>query len=162
MLGSVEISSRDGVVRVYDAQGALVASPTLAEFRADELAYTSQATSLAEARAEAEAKLAAIRWERTQTFTYDGVATPCNDGARAALLGAVVGLQIEGSQGPITWKLAPGEFRVWTLPELIAFGQAMRAHVQTCFDREAALSAQIEAARDSRTAMAVNLLDGWP
>jgi len=161
-VASIETSNREGVVRIYDDKGVLVASPTIEEFRADELAYTSQATTLTEARAEALGKLAALRWEKTQAFVYEGVATPSSNAAVAYVTGAVVAIQARTPPPTVNWKLAPGEFRTWDLTQLIAFGSAMRDHIQACFDREEALAQAIAAAATSREVMGIDLTAGWP
>lgn len=88
------------------------------------------------------AALANRRWQAVQTFTYDGVQTAA-DGAATALTGAIVAMQLPGGPDTVLWKLADGDFRVWDLAALVAFGQAVRAHIQACFDHEADLAAQI-------------------
>jgi hypothetical protein len=43
-----------------------------------------------------------------------------------------------------------------------AVAMAVRAHVQACFDREAELKAQIEAAATPEEISAVDIGAGWP
>jgi hypothetical protein len=45
---------------------------------------------------------------------------------------------------------------------LIAVAQAVRALVQSCFDREATLSAAISAAADAAALAAIDIEIGWP
>lgn len=90
-------------------------------------------------------ELADQRWRATQTFSYDGVVAPA-DPALGAVVGFVVGAQISAPAGPATWKLAAGEFRSWTVADVTAYGIAIRTHIQECFDREAQLAAEVDAA----------------
>lgn len=86
--------------------------------------------------------LANRRWQATQHFTYDGVLTVA-DSTATALTGAIVAMQLPGGPDTVLWKLADGDFREWDLAALVTFGQAVRAHIQACFDHEADLAAQI-------------------
>jgi hypothetical protein len=132
------------------------------DFDADRDGVKAQIVDLAQAKREKLAELASIRWERTQTFVYDGVRTPSGDTAVAYLTGAVVAIQSRVPPPTVEWKLADGEFRTYDLAALVAFGGAMRDHIQVCFDNEKALAAQIAAAATSREVMAIDLTIGWP
>jgi len=55
------------------------------------------------------------------------------------------------------WK-TPAGFVELTAEQILGVAQAVRAHVQACFDREAALLAEIEAG----TYAAAMLETGWP
>lgn len=100
---------------------------------------------IAEPQDAPEYKLTALanrRWQATQHFTYDGVLTVA-DSAATTLTGAIVAMQLPGGPDTVLWKLADGDFREWDLAALVTFGQAVRAHIQACFDHEADLAAQI-------------------
>lgn len=56
----------------------------------------------------------------------------------------------------VQWKMPDGSFIVLTAPQIIAFAQAIRSHVQACFNREAELIALIEAGQP------YDLEAGWP
>jgi hypothetical protein len=45
---------------------------------------------------------------------------------------------------------------------ITAVAMAVRAHVQACFDREAALKTEIEAAKMADGIVALDLNTGWP
>lgn len=111
--------------------------------------------TLAEKQAPLLAALANRRWQATQRFTYDGVQTVA-DGAATALTGAIVAMQLPGGPDTVLWKLADGDFREWDLAALVTFGQAVHAHVQACFDHEAALAGQILNGEEP------NIEAGWP
>lgn len=104
-------------------------------------------------------RLAELRWEKSQTFAYDGVAGVPADSALAAVTGFVVAAQIAPPAGLTTWKLADGEFRAWGVEEVIAYGVAIRAHIQACFDREQVLTGVILA---SEAPESVDITTGWP
>jgi hypothetical protein len=65
-------------------------------------------------------------------------------------------MQLPGGPDTVLWKLADGDFREWDLAALVAFGQAVRAHIQACFDHEATLAAQILNGEEP------NIEAGWP
>lgn len=102
------------------------------------------------------AELADMRWQATQWFTYDGVTAPA-DAALTAVTGYVVAAQIRPPSGPDRWKLAAGEFRMWSVADIVDYGIAIRAHVQACFDREDELSAALAAAPDIAALDAIDL-----
>lgn len=118
---------------------------------------------LARAKGLALQALADRRWAACQTFTYDGVRTAA-DPALTAVTGYVVAAQIQAPEGPTTWKLGQGQFRQWALSDIIAYGIAIRAYVQACFDRERALSDAIEAAETAAELAPITLSigTGWP
>ena len=103
--------------------------------------------------------LADLRWQKSLTFTYDGVPNAPADSALSAVTGFVVAAQIVAPTGPTTWKLAAGEFRSWTFEQVVAYGIAIRGHIQACFDREEALTALIVAAADPAS---IDISTGWP
>lgn len=105
------------------------------------------------------AALATLRWQKSQTFTFDGVGTAPADSARAAVTGFVVAAQIAPSEGATVWKLGQNEFRLWTFEQVVAYGIAIRTHIQACFDREEALTALIVAAEEPGS---VDITSGWP
>lgn len=103
--------------------------------------------------------LADFRWQKSLTFTYDGVPNAPADSALSAVTGFVVAAQIVTPTGPTTWKLAAGEFRSWTFEQVVAYGIAIRGHIQSCFDREEALTEMIIAAEDPAS---IDITTGWP
>lgn len=126
-----------------------------------EIAPYQRFASLAEARAARLAELANRRWQATQYFTFDGVRTHA-DGAISAITAAVVARQAFAITAPQTWKLADGEFRSFDTTGILAYGAAVQAHVQACFDREAALTVEIESAATIAAVEAVDISTGWP
>lgn len=60
----------------------------------------------------------------------------------------------------VNWKL-PSGFVTLDAAQVIAMADAVRAHVQSAFDREAALLTEIEAATTHTELAAVNIAAGW-
>jgi hypothetical protein len=73
----------------------------------------------------------------------------------------VVGAQIDPNS-VINWNMADGAFVTLDAQAINAVAMAVRAHVQACFDREAVLNVEIEAATTAEEIAAVNLNTGWP
>lgn len=62
----------------------------------------------------------------------------------------------------VNWKAGPGVFVPLNATAIIAIADGVAAHVQACFDREMALSAEIAAAADLTALLAIDLNTGWP
>lgn len=103
--------------------------------------------------------LAVLRWQKSQSFTYDGVSAAPADSALAAVTGFVVAAQIAPPEGATVWKLAQNEFRLWSFEQVVNYGIAIRTHIQACFDREEALTGVIVEAEDPAS---VDITSGWP
>lgn len=86
---------------------------------------------------------------------FAGFAVGTDDQSQARIMGAALSAMLDPAYS-VGWKTAGGAFVTLTAPQVIALAQAMRAHVQACFDREAALLADLAAGQP----YAVD--DGWP
>lgn len=124
--------------------------------------YPTSADVLASAKAHLLGRIAAIRWGRTQLFAYDGEAAAYADAAIAVTTAKIRALEESGSTDPVNFKLTATAWRSWTLTDLKAYGAAIDTHVQACFDNEAAISSQIEAAVNLDALRAIDLEAGWP
>lgn len=131
-------------------------SPSITEYRPDGVVVVIKADDRTpeEKQAPLLASLANRRWQATQSFTFDGVETAA-DGAAMAITGALLAMQL-GGPDTVNWKLADGEWRTWGFTDLLAFGQSVSAHIQACFDHEAALAALIGDGQEP------NIEAGWP
>jgi hypothetical protein len=108
------------------------------------------------------AELAALRWEKeTGGTTFNGMPIATDAVSQTKYIGAVVGAQIDPN-AVINWKMADGAFVALDAQTVTAVAMAVRAHVQACFDREAELKAQIEAAATPEEISAVDIGAGWP
>jgi hypothetical protein len=61
----------------------------------------------------------------------------------------------------VQWKTGAG-FVTLTAAQVIAAAQAVRAHVQACFDHEADVAAEIDAAETLAELQAIDVSAGWP
>jgi hypothetical protein len=118
--------------------------------------------TLEELRARKLAELAGLRWEKeTGGTVFNGMPVATDAVSQTKYIGAVVGAQIEPA-AVINWKMADGTFVPLDAQAITAVAMAVRAHVQACFDREAELKAQVEAAATAEEIAAVDLNTGWP
>ena len=118
--------------------------------------------TLEELRVQKLAELAALRWEKETGGTqFNGMPVATDAVSQTKYIGAVVGAQIDPN-AVINWKMADGTFVPLDASAITAVAMAVRAHVQACFDNEAELKAQIEAASTADEIAAVDLNAGWP
>ena len=96
---------------------------------------------LQDARDSKKAELAAARFE-AETAGIDGIKT---DRESQALITGAALKAMQDSTYSCRWKTESG-FVELTAPQILAIADAVRAHVQSCFDREAELLQLIEAA----------------
>lgn len=108
------------------------------------------------------AAAAALRWQRTLFFAYDGVANAYADPAIAPLAAKILALDEAASDAPVNFKLSGTVWRSWTRTQLRAYGAAIDAHIQACFDHEKILSDAIDAAADLDALRAIDVSAGWP
>lgn len=108
-------------------------------------------------------ELAELRWEKTQTFTYDGVVTQA-DPAIAVVTGKLFLRDLLGvpPEAQDRWKLGQNQFRLWDRGAIITFGAAIGQHIQLCFDRENALTTEIMGAAGVQAAADIDITTGWP
>lgn len=118
--------------------------------------------TLAEVKAAKLAKLAERRWRaETAGVTVNGLSIPSDAASQSKLTAAVVACVLDNAYS-VNWKLADGTFQMLDHATLIAVAQAVRAHVQSCFDREAMLAGEIAAAADAAALAAIDIETGWP
>lgn len=105
-------------------------------------------------------RVAAQRWRvETGGIMADDVAVSTDRDTQAKLT-AVRIIAKEDPAYTCNWKL-PGGFVTVNAAQIIAMADAVRAHVQSAFDREAALLTEIEAATTHTELAAVNIAAGW-
>lgn len=101
--------------------------------------------TLDELKVQKKAEIAAARYEaETAGTTINGVLIDTGRDSQALITGAALAAVIDGSYS-LNWKTDAGFIHL-TAPEIIAVAQAVRAHVQACFDREGELVALVDAA----------------
>jgi hypothetical protein len=118
--------------------------------------------TLDEAKAERLALLAERRWQaETSGVVIGGVSVPTDAGMQLKITGARLAAEADSSY-TVRWKVGAGAFVTLDASAVIGLSNSVRAHVQACFDNEAALSAQIIAATTNAAADAVDIAAGWP
>jgi hypothetical protein len=121
------------------------------------------APTLAELRAARLAALADRRWRaETAGVTIDGVRFQTDRTARGNLLALFGAAKLDPTFSCPSWKLEDGSFVALSNAEIAANAMCVLAYVQACFDLEAALAGQIEAAADEAALAAIDLESGWP
>jgi hypothetical protein len=94
------------------------------------------------------AEIADARWlEETGGITLNGVEVATDRESQALLTGAVLKAQDDPSH-IVNWKARNGWFQLDSAT-LIAVADAVRAHVQACFDKEKLFTEQIDIATTS-------------
>ena len=101
----------------------------------------------------------AIKARRNQAMnsgmTVAGVPVHTDDQSQSRITGAALAATIDPNT-TVKWKASDGGFVMLDAPTIIAVAQAIRAHVQACFDREAELLAALEAGETH------DIEEGWP
>lgn len=87
-------------------------------------------------------------------ITVGGITVATDDTSQQRVTGAALAAMLDPGY-TVQWKAGSG-FVTLTAPQVIGIAQAIRAHVQACFDREAALLAALVAGG------AVDIEAGWP
>lgn len=102
-------------------------------------------------------RIAARRYlAETSGTTVNGMPIDTDDRSKLLINGAVVEAMIDPSY-TLAWKTSAGSMPL-TGSQVISIGRAVRAHVQACFDREAALLDAVTAGTITNA-----MLDtGWP
>lgn len=115
----------------------------------------------ADARAQARATAAReeIRLRRDKAINgviyVAGFPVGTDDISQSRLMGAAMSAMLDPGYS-VSWKGADGVFIDLGGEQVIGVAQAVRAHVQACFDREAALTAALAAGQP------YSVDDGWP
>lgn len=106
-------------------------------------------------------RVADRRWRvETSGIVVDGAVIATDRDTQAKLTAARI-VAKEDPTYTVQWKL-PGGFATLTAAQVIAMADAVRAHVQAAFDREATLVADIEAATTHEALAAIAIHGGWP
>ena len=112
-----------------------------------------------ELKMQKKAEIAAARYAReTAGTTVNGVLIDTGRDSQALITGAALAAVIDSGYS-LNWKTASGFIHL-TAPEIIAVAQAVRAHVQACFDREAELCALVDAAETAEDLD--EIIISWP
>ncbi|OFB60465.1 hypothetical protein JS73_03890 [Synergistes jonesii] len=101
-----------------------------------------------ELKAKKRAEMAAARYAaEISGITLSGAVIRTDRESQALITGAALAASHDENYS-VTWKAKNG-FVTLTAAQIIAVAQAVRAHVEACFDREAELQTAIEAAESA-------------
>lgn len=125
-----------GAPEITVADGRATATYPVLNYSPDEVVGILEA-----AKAAKRAEIASARFE-AETAGINGIKT---DRESQALITGAALKAMQDSEYSCRWKGVDG-FVELTAPQILAIADAVRAHVQSCFDREAELVALIEAA----------------
>jgi len=104
-----------------------------------------QPPTIDDLRAQKKNEIAAARYSaEISGVVVDGVTVDTGRDSQALITGAAVSAMLDGEYS-LNWKTENGFIHL-TAPEIIAVAQAVRDHVQECFDKEGELVARINAA----------------
>lgn len=123
---------------------------------------------LALAKADAMARLRAIRWSKHTRVTYNGKVFVSDDTAATRLVAAIEARQIAQEQGleapdaTAGWEAADGTMVAMTLDDLRGLLMIGVSRTQACFNRQGVLAPQIAAAPTVEAVLAIDLTTGWP
>lgn len=123
----------------------VVALPTPPELTLDEM-KAQKKTEIAAARYEAE----------IAGTTVNGVQIDTGRDSQALITGAALAAMLD-SEYSLNWKTVDGFIHL-SAPEIISVAQAVRAHVQSCFDREGELVALVDAAQTAEELDAIEIV----
>lgn len=108
--------------------------------------HPAPAPSFDDLKSDKYAEIAAARYAaETGGCTIDGVTIATDRGSQALLTAAVVMARLD-PEFKTQWKCADGHFKQLDAFQLRAIGDAVIAHVETCFAREGELCELIDAA----------------
>lgn len=116
----------------------------------------------AEVLAAAKAALAAHRYEvETGGVSVGGIVVATDRQSQSMITGAVSKAQRDPNF-VTRWKGADGNFTTVDASTILMIGDAVSDHIAACFDREASLLADLEAAEDAAALEAIDITAGWP
>ena len=103
------------------------------------------------------AEIAAARYEREIAgVEVNGILLDTGRDSQALITGAALAAMLDENYS-LNWKTTSGFIHL-TAPEIIAVAQAVRAHVQSCFDREGELVALVDAAQTAEELDAIEIV----
>ena len=135
-----------GAPEITVIDGRATATYPVLDYSPEEVAGILEAAKSAK-----RAEIAAARFE-AETAGIDGIKTDRE--SQAMITGAAL-KAMQDSEYSCRWKGVSG-FIELTAPQILAIADAVRAHVQSCFDREAELLPLVEAAESPEELAAIS------
>lgn len=120
---------------------------SVVRLQTNELVFEDDPKALEDARQRKRDEIAAARYAaETGSIEVDGATIATDRGSQALLTAAVVMARMD-PEFKTQWKCADERFKQLDAFQLRAIGDAVIAHVETCFAREGELCEQIDAAQ---------------
>ena len=146
----LEWTQHYGAPEITVTGGRATATYPVLDYSPDEVAGILEAAKSAK-----RAEIAAARWaEETAGIDVNGFTVRTDRESQALITGAAL-KAIQDSEYSCRWKGVSG-FIELTAPQILAIADAVRSHVQACFDREAELVALIEVATSPEELAAIS------
>ena len=140
----LEWTQHHGAPEITVADGRATATYPVLDYSPDEVAGILEAAKSAK-----RAEIAAARWEaETAGIDVNGFTVRTDRESQALITGAAL-KAMQDSTYSCRWKTESG-FVELTAPQILAIADAVRAHVQGCFDHEAELLPLVEAAKSPK------------
>lgn len=118
--------------------------------------------TFAENKAAKFAALASMRFAiETGGMFFNGVPIRTDRETCGIITAAYVSAMNDPAYTVPNWKVADGVFIILDAPTILALSTAVRAHIQSAFDHEAEISAQITAAETQEALDAIDIAAGW-
>lgn len=118
--------------------------------------------SVAEHKNTLKKELASRRWEAESAGTsINGITVHTDERTKSNIAGAALAAILDENY-TVKWKTSSGDFITLNAQEIIGIAQAIRSHVQACFDREAILLDKINAGTTHNKLNKININTGWP
>jgi hypothetical protein len=158
----VDGGAEEPTCRVAYAEGGEGWWPQSSLFSSEEERRVAEAPRLVVKKARLLAELAERRRRAETGGAFVGGMGFSTDAASQAKLTAAVVASVLDNDYRVRWKLSDGSFASLDHAALIAAALGVRAHVQACFDREAALAQDIAAVAGLDALAMVDIESGWP
>lgn len=94
-------------------------------------------------------------------MSLNGLTLQTDIDSQTKYVGAAVAAMLDGAY-TVQWKTGDGTFVELSAGQIIGISQAVREHVQHCYDNEAVLAAEIESAGDLNSLQSIDIEAGWP
>ena len=112
-----------------------------------------------------DAKLEALAERRWRAETGGALVGNMPVKSAASSTAKITAAYVQAKANPaftVNWKVDKAMFVTLDAATIIAIGDAVTSHVQTCFDHEMALTTQIMLAKDAKALDAIDIDAGWP
>lgn len=145
------------MIKIVNGQEIVLTPDEVSAWEAEQAASLPVPPTLAEAMAAKLSEVAEYRLAvETGGIVFGGVPIPTDRATASIITAAYVTASADASYVVENWKVSDTTFITLDAPTIISLAEAVRAHIQTSFNRNASMSAEVQALA---TAAAVNAFD---